>query len=293
MRQQLVNRRIRLLLLALVLAFAGLFMRAAWIQGVKASSLSRLAQSQPHETVTIPASRGTIYDRMGVQLALGEQATTVYADPKQIRDARHAALVAGRTLGLNPGRLYTELADRRHGFVYVARKANPARATALAKRDLAGFGFYPEERRLYPQRTVASQVLGFAGVDNHGLAGLELALDEQLSGRDGRQTIVKDPFGRAIDIVDQVAERQGRDVYLTLDHTIQANAEQVLRQTIARWHAKAATAVVLDPRTGARASASGGAPGSTIRARAAGSCCPSDGGRARRSGTCRSARASR
>jgi len=249
-RQQLVNRRIRLLLLALVLAFAGLFMRAAWIQGVKASSLSRLAQSQQHETVTIPASRGTIYDRMGVQLALGEQATTVYADPKQIRDARHAALVAGRTLGLNPGRLYTELADRRHGFVYVARKANPARATALAKRDLAGFGFYPEERRLYPQRTVASQVLGFAGVDNHGLAGLELALDEQLSGRDGRQTIVKDPFGRAIDIVDQVAERQGRDVYLTLDHTIQANAEQVLRQTIARWHAKAATAVVLDPRTG-------------------------------------------
>ena len=93
-------------------------------------------------------------------------------------------------------------------------------------------------------------MLGFAGVDNHGLDGLELQLDKQLSGRPGRQTIVKDPAGRAIDVVDQVAERQGRDVFLTLDHTIQANAEQVLRSTIAKWHAKAATAIVLDPRTG-------------------------------------------
>src|SRR5207245_11485567 len=127
---------------------------------------------------------------------------------------------------------------------------DPAKASAFAKRKIPGFGFYAEERRSYPQHTVAAQVLGFAGVDNHGLAGLELQLDRELSGRPGRQTIVKDPAGRAIDVVDPVAERQGRDVFLTVDHTIQANAEQVLRATIAKWHAKAATAIVLDPRTG-------------------------------------------
>jgi cell division protein FtsI/penicillin-binding protein 2 len=249
-KPKLVNRRIRLLLLALVLAFAALLVRATWIQTVRASSFARLAQSQQHETMTIPAPRGTIFDRMGVQLALGEQGTTIWANPMQIRDPRRAARIAGRVLRLNSATLLPALSDRSHGFVYVQRKADPARATALARRKLPGFGFYPEERRAYPQHTVGAQVLGFAGVDNHGLAGLELQLDRELSGRDGSQTIVKDPFGRPIDVVERMSERPGRNVYLTLDHTIQANAEQVLRETIAKWHAKAASAIVLDPSTG-------------------------------------------
>jgi cell division protein FtsI (penicillin-binding protein 3) len=251
LKPQLANRRIRLLLFALVLAFAVLLARATWIQGVRAASLSKLAVFQQHETMTIPAGRGTIYDRMGVQLAIGEQTTTVYADPKQITTPRRDAAVAARILGLKPGPLARQLADRTHGFVYVERKADPAKASALAKRHLTGFGFYPEERRFYPQHSVAAQVLGYAGVDNHGLAGLEYALDKDLSGRDGRRTIVRDPLGNVLDVVDQVQERPGRNVFLTLDHTIQADAEQVLRQTVARWHARSASAVVLDPRTGA------------------------------------------
>src|SRR6266516_7829602 len=250
MSGKLANRRIRLLLVVLAAVFGLALARTAWLQTVQASDLSQRAASQQHQTVTIPAGRGTIFDRMGVQLALGEQATTVYADPRQIRQPRRVAAVAARILGVDATSLYPRLADRTHGFVYVQRKADPTKASALAKRRLPGLGFYAEERRSYPQHTVAAQVLGFAGVDNHGLDGLELQLDKQLSGRPGRQTIVKDPAGRAIDVVDQVAERQGRDVFLTLDHTIQANAEQVLRSTIARWHAKAATAIVLDPRTG-------------------------------------------
>jgi cell division protein FtsI (penicillin-binding protein 3) len=248
---KLVNRRIRLLLLTLLVGFGCLLVRAAWIQGPRAQSLAKLARSQQHETVTIPGGRGTIYDRMGVQLALGEQGTTVYADPLQMAAPRRAAAAAAATLGVDGATLYPNLLDRRRGFVYVARKADPAKAAVLEKRGIAGFGFYPEERRSYPQHTVASQVLGFAGVDNHGLSGLELQLEEELSGRDGRRTIVKDPAGRPIDVVDQVSERQGRDVFLTLDHTIQAEAERVLRQTIAKWGAKSASAVVLDPRTGA------------------------------------------
>jgi cell division protein FtsI (penicillin-binding protein 3)/stage V sporulation protein D (sporulation-specific penicillin-binding protein) len=153
-------------------------------------------------------------------------------------------------LGLDPNAVYAQLADRRRGFVYVARKADPAKASALAKQKLVGFYFYPEERRAYPQDSVAAQLLGFAGVDNRGLAGIELELDKELAGRDGRETIVKDPSGQAIDIVDQVPERPGRDVFLTVDHTIQASAEQVLRDTVAKYHAKAAAAIVLDPTTG-------------------------------------------
>jgi cell division protein FtsI (penicillin-binding protein 3) len=244
------NRRIRLLLAVFALAFAIAFLRAAWLQGVRAGSFGALATSQHSEEVTIPAARGTIYDRGGVQLAIGEEATTVYADPRLVRDPRREAAVVAQVMHLDPSQVETELADRAHGFVYVARKADPALAAKLKQRHLPGLGFYPEERRFYPQAALASQVLGYAGVDNHGLAGLELSLDKQLAGQSGRERIVKDASGQAIDTVQSRAERDGSDVYLTLDHTIQANAQAVLKQTIARWQAKSATAIVLDPRTG-------------------------------------------
>ena len=93
-------------------------------------------------------------------------------------------------------------------------------------------------------------MLGYAGVDNHGLAGLELSLDKVLGGRPGRERQVKDASGEVIDTIQSQTERDGTDVYLTLDHTIQANAQAVLSQTVARWQAKGATAIVLDPRSG-------------------------------------------
>jgi cell division protein FtsI/penicillin-binding protein 2 len=248
---RLVNRRIRLLLAVLTCAFAGLLLRATWLQGVRAESLARLGPTQQREQVTLPASRGTLYDRTGVELGLGESATTVFANPKQIANPRAAAVAVERTLGLDANQVYPELADRTRGFVYVERQADPAQAAALKRLKLSGFGFYPEERRAYPQGSVASQVLGYVGVDGDGLSGLELRFDKQLSGKAGQETIVKDPGGRVIDVEHQRPETPGRDVFLTLDHSIQANAEEVLRETVHKWHAKSASAIVLDPRTGA------------------------------------------
>ena len=248
---RLVNRRIRLFLAAIALAFGGLLLRATWLQTVRAESLSSVGQTQHRETVTIPAGRGTLFDRSGLELALGEQATTVYANPMQIANPRRAALAVERTLGLDADRVFPTLADRTHGFVYVARQADPAQAAALQRLKLPGFGFYPEERRNYPQRSVAAQVLGFVGTDGNGLSGLELQFDRALAGRPGKETVIKDPSGRVIDVQGQRSEIPGRDVYLTLDHSIQANAEQVLRETVHKWAAKSASAIVLDPRTGA------------------------------------------
>jgi cell division protein FtsI (penicillin-binding protein 3) len=248
--QQVVNRRIRLLLLLLVMGFALLLARATWIQGVEARSLAARAQSQQEGTIVIPASRGTVYDRMGIRLALGEQATTVYANPMQIQDPKRVAQIVARTLGVDSATVLDKLSDRTRGFVYIARQADPARAAALAKMKLIGFGFSASQKRAYPQGSVAAQLLGFVGVDNDGLAGLEYQLNNVLAGRDGSQTILRDPAGQTINVVRQTAPRQGRDVYLTIDHTIQASAEQVLRQTLWRWRAKSATAIVLDPRTG-------------------------------------------
>jgi cell division protein FtsI (penicillin-binding protein 3) len=250
MSPRLANRRIRLVLAGLALAFVLTLGRAVWLQVIRAPALERLAAQQHHELVTTPAGRGTIFDRLGVQLAIGEQATTVYADPRQVRNAQRVAVEVGRALNIDPNKIYPQLIDRKRSFVYIQRKASPERAAALQRRGLAGLDFYPEERRSYPQHTVAAQVLGYAGVDNKGLAGLEVGLERELAGHPGKETIVRDPFGRTIDVVSSTQEQPGHDVFLTLDHTLQAKVESVLRTTVARWHASNGTAIVLDPRTG-------------------------------------------
>jgi cell division protein FtsI (penicillin-binding protein 3) len=251
MRARVVNSRLRLLLLMILLTFAALGARVAWIQTVRASSLERLAQAQTKADLVLPAGRGTIYDRLGTPLAIAEQATDVIANPMQISDPLHEARVAARVLGIPVKPLYRQLADKSRGFVYVQRKAPPGRATALAKLKLTGFTFSPDERRTYPQDTVAAPVLGYAGTDNTGLAGLELELNKQLAGTPGRATVIRDALGQAVNTIQESPARDGRDVFLTLDSHIQANAEQVLEQTVRQWHAKDATAIVLDPHTGA------------------------------------------
>jgi cell division protein FtsI/penicillin-binding protein 2 len=249
--ERLANRRIRLLFVVFAVLFAGVLARSAWLQVVRGPTYEAMATRQHRETIEIPAARGTIYDRTGEPLAIGEQATTVYADPRSVEDAALAARAAGRALGLDPDAVYKELTDRSRGFVYVARKADPYRAAALQKRQLTGLGFYPEELRAYPQKAVAAQVLGYAGLDNEGLEGLERALDSTLAGRPGFETVVKDPFGRAIDVVSGRPELPGRNVVLTIDHQIQASAESVLAESVRRWGARGGTAIVMDPRTGA------------------------------------------
>ena len=244
------NRRIRLLLVIFVLAFAGTFGRAVWLQAVNAQPLDRMAKGQHDVTVEVPAGRGSIVDRKGVELAIGQQAITVYANPKTVADPRATAIAAGRALRIDPDKLYGKLADRSKGFVYLARKADPRRAEALKALDLTGLGFYAEERRVYPLGGVGAHVLGYAGIDNRGLAGLELALDRTLAGRDGKQTVVRDAFGRTIDVLSSVAPVEGRAVRLTIDDHLQANAQSILQATVRKWGARAASAVVLDPRTG-------------------------------------------
>jgi cell division protein FtsI/penicillin-binding protein 2 len=247
---KLANRRIRLVLVVFAFAFGAMFVRAAWLQGVRAGSYERLAAGQHRATIVDPAGRGTIFDRTGVQLAIGRQATTVYANPRQIRDPKSTAELVARVLRLDPEKVQLELSDRARGFVYIARKADPERAAILKKAGILGLGFTSEEQRVYPLDHVAAQVVGYAGTDNHGLAGLELGLEGVLAGKPGSETVIRDPSGRAIDVLHSKQAREGESATLTLDHTIQAQAEAVLRNTIDHWHAKGASAIVLDPRTG-------------------------------------------
>lgn len=245
------NRRIVLLAAAFVAILGIALARAFWLQVVNGNAYAAMAVRQHRETVIVPAARGTIFDRNGEPLAIGERTTTVYANPRQVVRPKRLTLAVSEAFDLQPAAVYPPLIDRSRGFVYVARKVDPLKAEALEELGFAGLGFYSEELRTYPQGPVASQVLGYAGLDNKGLEGLERSLEKTLAGKPGSQTVVKDPFGRALDVVSTRPETPGRNVRLTLDHQIQANAETVLEETVRQYGARAASAIVMDPHTGA------------------------------------------
>src|SRR5260221_9023764 len=134
---RVANSRIPFLLLCIVLTFGALLAREAWLATVRASALSSMAQSQTKTPVILPAGRGTIFDELGTPLALGEQATTVYADPHQVRNATIEAVKAGRVLGIRPEVIYHTLMQRSLAFVYIARKAPPDKAARLPKLNLS------------------------------------------------------------------------------------------------------------------------------------------------------------
>ena len=223
--------------------------RAAWLQGVRAGGSGALAASQHRETVSIPARRGTIYDRTGRAFAIGEQATTVYANLKQIRDPEDVAeRYCDRARPRRGGSLAAS-SDRSKGFVYLERKADPEQAELLEAQNIVGSASCGGTPRL-PEGGDRLRGRGLRGLDNEGLAGLELELDGVLSGSPGSESVVRDPFGRAL-VLETKPVAHGGDVYLTLDETLQGQVERILAQTRDQWGAKSATAIVLDPKTAA------------------------------------------
>jgi cell division protein FtsI (penicillin-binding protein 3) len=251
-----VDGRIRLLRLAF-LVFLVLVGGRAVALASSSQRLTQIAQDQQTTTVKLPAHRGSILDRNGAELAVGKPQQTVYADPHLLQDPKAAADELCDTLQINRrhARRVVEdaLVDGKRDqlwFVYVARKVDPELARAALALDLPGVGSITEERRTYPLKAAAAQVLGFAGMENTGLAGMEMLYDKELSGKVGSETIVRDPAGHALKTVAHQEPESGQNVRLTLDSQIQVYAEDVLGKTLRDSGGKSAVAIVMDPRTG-------------------------------------------
>ena len=224
--------------------------KAAWLGVVKAGTLKRAAATQQKADITVPARRGAIMDRDGIELAVSQPAVTIAATPYLVRDP---AAVAARLAPLVDRReedLIKQLARRDTGFVYLARRISPRRARRVQRMEIEGLEFIPEFKRIYPRDWMASQLLGVTGTDNHGLAGLEYSLDEHLHGTDGERKLTKDALGDTIDLRETKRTVPGSDVRLTLDAAIQDRAEEVLAQVGEEYKPKGATAIVMDPRDG-------------------------------------------
>lgn len=241
--------RVRLLtgvLLVALLVVAG----RATLLAATSKDLSAIATSQQSSVVALPAHRGAILDRTGKELAVGREQHTVYATPSLIEDPEAAARALAKALGVKVGPVRRALRDRSSQFAYVARKVDPAIARRAVRLDIPGVGSYPEEQRVYPMKELAAQVLGFAGTDNKGLAGIELEYDEELAGKAGSQDVVHDPAGRVLSTRRVAEPVDGKDVRLTIDADVQFEAEAILRATVRSTSAAAAQALVMDPRDG-------------------------------------------
>jgi cell division protein FtsI (penicillin-binding protein 3) len=244
----LTERRIGLLFaifLGLLVLAAG---RTLWLGGVRAEALQRAATTQQVDEIEIPARRGAISDRTGIELAVSEPAADVAATPYLVKRPLRAAARLAPLLGSTERKVLTKLSSE-SGFVYLARNLPASKAERIKKLKIDGLQFIPSSRRNYPAKSLASQVLGGVGVDGEGQGGLEYRFDDVLRGTDGTRRIVKDALGDPIVLQETERAVAGKDLGLTLDAQLQGKVEDVLAEVGAKWRPKGATAVVMDPRT--------------------------------------------
>ena len=244
----LIERRVGLLFAAFVGLLALVLIRAVWVQGVQGGGLASEAQSQQMETVVIPGSRGTILDRAGKELAVSEDAATVFATPYQVEDPPGTAHKLAKILGADEESILEDLTEE-SGFSYINRKVSLDAAAEITALELPGIGLMPDSRRIYPQGELAGQVIGTVGTENQGLTGLEASQDEVLHGTDGEREVVSDALGEELERSTLAGAQAGSDLKLTLDASIQAQTEEVVTGIGRTYQPDGATAVVVDPRT--------------------------------------------
>jgi cell division protein FtsI/penicillin-binding protein 2 len=236
------------LLAAMLVSIAA---RLVWVQTVEAGRLATQAERQRLRELVLAPRRGSILDREGESLAKTVDARTVYAVPGSVKDATGTANALAGILGGDPA-VYLARLTRDSSFSYVARKIDIDRAAAVERLGIDGIGFLDDSRRTYPSGELACQVLGFVGVDDKGLSGLEKQYDAVLGGTPGRMLAERDPFGRPIPggVMEALDPVDGRTIQLTIDKDIQYEAHVELANSVERFGAKSGSIVVMDPRTG-------------------------------------------
>ncbi|TMK99550.1 MAG: penicillin-binding protein 2 [Actinobacteria bacterium] len=245
----IVQRRVGLIFAAffalLILAAA----RTLYLAALQGATLRRAARTQQLTTEAVPAQRGTITDRNGVELAVSEPAQDISATPYLVTDPLASARRLAPILGRPETRLLAELSQRR-GFVYLARAVPARQAQEALSLKIPGIAGAPVMRRVYPRGALAAQVLGAVSTEGSGLSGLEYSRNALIGGRAGERRVVSDARGQPVSIDEVHPEVAGSPVTLTLDANIQQRSEEVLGALGSIFAPKDATAIVMDPRDG-------------------------------------------
>ena len=259
----MLRRALFLLAVCGVAAFAVLIFQLFRLQLLRHDELESAALQQQLRRTSIPASRGTIYDRTGRVLAMSATTYTVYLSPAEIamngEDAERIASGLSEILGADREKILSMTADRRSWYKTVKRQIEESEAEAVRafknEYDLQGVKLEPDTKRYYPYATLASHVIGFVGADNTGLAGLEFTQNEWLTGTNGSILRLKNSAGTDMILTsyeDYVDAQNGLDLHLTIDTTVQYYLEKQLSQAVQDYDIKnGAAGIIMDPDTGA------------------------------------------
>ena len=245
--------RILVVLLLMGFGFSLVALRLVYLQVYQRSALSARAERQQERVVKIESKRGTIYDRMGRELAVSVDVDSVYGIPSETDNPRALAAQLSRILREDPRALERRLAGDKH-FVWLSRKVEPGKTQKVKDLGAKEIGIRLESRRFYPKKALAGPLLGFTGVDNAGLEGLEHTYDKTLRGIDGWVLAEKDARGRTVfpggPGFQYKLPKSGNDIVLTIDEVIQHIAEKELGAALASTRSKGGICIVMNPRTG-------------------------------------------
>ncbi|HUA73140.1 MAG TPA: penicillin-binding protein 2 [Solirubrobacteraceae bacterium] len=224
--------------------------RTLYLGALEGGSLRKAAATQQLTYEAVPAQRGTITDRNGVDLAVSEPAQDLSATPYLVKNPLQTAQRIAPFLG-KPQDEVLRLLSQRSGFVYLARALPAKQAHAIMAMKIAGIEGKPVMRRVYPRGDLAAQVLGVVGTEGNGLSGLEYSRNALLHGHAGQRHVVSDALGQPVSINEVHPEEPGTPIALTLDANIQQRSEEVLDAVGRVFSPKDATAIVMNPNNGA------------------------------------------
>ncbi|MCG6340985.1 peptidoglycan glycosyltransferase FtsI [Vibrio fluvialis] len=252
-----IRWRFYLIVFFVLLAFAMLVGRLAFIQIIEPDNLIREGDMRSIRAKTLQSARGIISDRNGEALAVSVPVDAVWADPVTI--FKHGGLVEkdrwyalADVLSLDRQEMMKKLEDNRtRRFIYLQRQVSPAMAKYIRELKLSGVGLKSESRRYYPAGEVSAHLIGVTGIDGHGLEGVERSYDKWLTGEAGKSIIRKDRYGRVVENISLEEREEGKPLQLTIDQRLQAIAFRAVKQAMADYRATSASAVMLDVKTGA------------------------------------------
>jgi len=250
-REKWLLLRIRLFGLLFLAAFTLVAVRAYHLQVRRQDDWVKRAERQHQRVIPLTPQRGTIYDRNGEELALSIETDSIYVNPAEVDNPARVVDYLADALHLPKKGLKAKLKSKK-SFLWIKRQVSPQESELVRAMDLPGVHFTKEHKRYYPNGELGAQVLGFTGLDPHGLEGLELKFDAQILGEGGYLVTERDNRGRSIGSGDPLVNqgRFGASLHLTLDKNIQYIAEQELEAAVKEQKARAGTVVVLEPKTG-------------------------------------------
>ncbi len=245
-----LRKRLFAVLAAITFLFCLFLARFFYIQVIWEDDLNARALDQWTREIPVSAGRGNIYDRNGELLAGNLPAYSVYARANAVEDPEASANVLAAALGLSYDDVLEKLTDGSRSEIVLVKRTQKEVAERIEGADLSGVYYARDDKRFYPHGALACQVLGFTSYDGAGSTGIEQYYDRYLAGERGEILFETDLVGVDLDgaTAAYIPGTDGLHVRLTLDYRIQALAEQVMLKALSAYSAKAARAVVLDPR---------------------------------------------